>query len=296
MSLRDAGRNLVIAITSATHLDTAERWRERHESRRRAVPFVRVLYMHATPRLHADRFRRQLAWLRRHFQVIDFAAFDRVMRGDHLESSRPAVLLTFDDGLVSNYEVAAPLLEEAGIRALFFVVPSFSVLGPDEARRFYRDRIRLTQGFEPSMTPQQIRDLAERGHTIGNHTFSHAKFARMPDIDLDREILDSATIIESWTGRRVDAFAWPFFWDSITPEAHQIAAGRHRYCFAPCAGRVDAFVDRPDLIWRTGIEPSMSPREFRFQCSALADRFSAERRRCLARRLRTIARPLRAAA
>lgn len=283
MSLRKFSRR--VAITSATTLglDALARRRERRELPRRGSPLVRVLYMHATPADQADALRRHLAWLQQQFRLIDFATLVDWFESDSQPAGdgRPAMLLTFDDGLASNYEVAAPILEEAGVRGLFFVVPGFSVLTGDESMRFYRDRIRKRHSFEPSMTPRQIRSLADRGHAIGNHTFSHAHLAETPARDYDHEILDSAAAIESWIGRPVDAFAWPFVWNAITPAAHRLAAARHRFCFAPCAGRVDRLNDAPHLIWRTNLEPHYGRREARFQCSPLADRAAARRRRHL---------------
>jgi peptidoglycan/xylan/chitin deacetylase (PgdA/CDA1 family) len=176
--------------------------------------------------------------------------------------------------------VAAPILDEAGVRAIFFVVPGFSSLPREDSRHFYRERMRKPHGTASAMTPSQIRDLAARGHTIGNHTLSHAWLRETARSEYEREIVESAAIIESWTGRPVDAFAWPFTWNAITPEAYRVAAARHRYCFAPCAGRVQPG-DARGIIWRTNIEASSSPEEIRFQCSALADRAAASRRRDL---------------
>jgi peptidoglycan/xylan/chitin deacetylase (PgdA/CDA1 family) len=251
----------------------------------RRTPVVRVIYMHATPAHRADVLRRYLSWLQREYDVIDFATFAQMWSAPFPQNGKPAALLTFDDGLRSNFDVAAPLLEERGLRGLFFVVPQFSLASGADAERFYAERIHQRRGYEPSMTPQQIAELAARGHAIGNHTLTHAKFTRTDPAEYTREIVDSARMIESWIGGRVDAFAWPFFWDSITPEAHRIAVERHRYCFAPCPGRVDPSVDSPRLLWRTGVEAHFGAAEGRFQCSPLADRATAWRRRELARRL-----------
>lgn len=288
MRLRKSIRRLVIRGATAIGLDAIERSRERLELRRGGTQLVRVFYLHGSPQIHAEQFRRQLARLREHFTVIDFEAFKALFEGSMVvEHDRPAALLTFDDGFASNYEVAAPLLEEAGMRGVFFVVPRFSASGGEEARRLYRERVRNVQPpfFQPPMTPEQIRDLSGRGHTIGNHTLSHARLSDVPEAEYEREIIESAAIIESWIGRPVEAFAWPFVWNAITPAAHRLACERHPYCFAPCAGRTDVRTDSRRLIWRTNIEPHYDAAEFRFQCSGLADHAVAARRRKLAQML-----------
>ena len=283
LPLRQWARQLIISGTTALHLDHVERLRERTRARA-TQPAVRVLYLHATPDARA--FRALLQWLQRRFEIIDFTTFDRLFRSASATAlQRPAVLLTFDDGLGSNYRIAAPVLEEAGTRGLFFVVPGFSTLSGEAARRFYVERIRGTR-FEPPMTPDQVAELAERGHTIGNHTFSHAWLSQMHASRYEHEIDGGAALLESWIRRPIEAFAWPFVWNALPTEAYRRVVARHRYCFSPCAGRVVPGADAPALIWRTNVETWSRMAELRFQCSALADRAAADRRRRLRHLLR----------
>jgi peptidoglycan/xylan/chitin deacetylase (PgdA/CDA1 family) len=252
----------------------------------RRTQIVRVLFMHDSPQEHAERFRRHLSWLHERFNLIDFETFKRLFESSLvLEDQRPAALLTFDDGLASNYDIAAPILEDAGVRGVFFVVPRFSACTGDDARRFYRAHIRNRWPLLSPMTPLQIRDLSARGHTIGNHTLSHARLSDIPVSEYEQEIVKSADIIESWIGRSVEAFSWPLTWNAITPAAYHVACRRHRYCFTPCSGRTDVQTDSPRLIWRTSVEPSYDSAEFGFKCSSFGDRVSARRRRQLVRML-----------
>ena len=132
------------------------------------------------------------------------------------------------------------------------------------------------------MTPGRIADLAARGHTIGNHTLSHANLPRTSPAGYEREIIESAAVIESWTGRPVDTFAWPFTWCAITPAAFPLAAECHRYCFAPCPRRTRGGTGAQAPIWRTNLEAHFRPAEVRFQRSGLA---ASARRRHLSRLL-----------
>jgi len=68
----------------------------------------------------------------------------------------PPVLLSFDDGGVSAYEQVAPMLETYGWRGCFFITT---------------DRID-TPAF---VSRGQIKELHQRGHTIGSHSCSHPK-------------------------------------------------------------------------------------------------------------------------
>jgi peptidoglycan/xylan/chitin deacetylase (PgdA/CDA1 family) len=93
------------------------------------------------------------------------------------ESRIPAVI-TFDDGGLSYYTVIADRLEALGLRAHCFV--STDYIGE--------------RGF---LTPQQIRELDARGHTIGTHSVSHpARFSALTTSEMRREWSDSRQRLE----------------------------------------------------------------------------------------------------
>ena len=68
--------------------------------------------------------------------------------------------LTFDDGLKSHYDLAAPELEKRGWRGLFCVIAG-------------------DVGKPGKMTWDDLRDLQRRGHEIANHTLSHPDLAAL---------------------------------------------------------------------------------------------------------------------
>lgn len=106
-----------------------------------------------------------------------------------LESSEK-VLLTFDDGGLSAFEYAAPLLEQHGFRGLFFVCSA--LIG--------------TKGY---MNEAQLRALHQRGHTIGSHSATHAILTTLSDADLKRELEESRDWITQTLGQSCEAFAIP---------------------------------------------------------------------------------------
>ena len=80
---------------------------------------------------------------------------------DHL------VLLTFDDSTIDHYTIAAPVMEQYGFHGIFYtteMLPGPAMMGG------------WNPGFDDKtryMTWEQIRDLSDRGHEIGNHTLHH---------------------------------------------------------------------------------------------------------------------------
>lgn len=77
-------------------------------------------------------FERQVAYLSVRFEVLTLSrAIMRLRSGAAAEGGsggttpRPMLAITFDDGYLDNYEVAAPVLDRAGVRGTFFLVSSF---------------------------------------------------------------------------------------------------------------------------------------------------------------------------
>ena len=71
-------------------------------------------------------FRRQMEFLASRFEVVPVGeALDRLeARGRRAR----LVAVTFDDGYLDNYEVAAPILDGLGLRATFFVTIGMGAL------------------------------------------------------------------------------------------------------------------------------------------------------------------------
>lgn len=255
-----------------------------------------VVAMHETPASLEAQLREQLEFASQHFTITTLDGFaklwDKVPESDtHL---KPPLLFTFDDGRESNYAVAAPLLESFGGRGVFFVVPEFAKLSaPAEALAFYRTRMnpdsrpgdQESEDWKP-MSPDQIADLANRGHAIGNHTLTHERLAGISPETLEREIGGSARQLTAWTKKPVDAFAWTFGWDAIDATAFRTIERYHRFCFSPCGGAVNRHDDGPSLLWRREIEARYTEPEYRFCYSGLVDLWWRSRRTRLREMLR----------
>jgi peptidoglycan/xylan/chitin deacetylase (PgdA/CDA1 family) len=65
-----------------------------------------------------------MKWLAEHCHVLPVREGLRALEGgDPLR--RPLVAVTFDDGYADNYDLAAPILEEYGLRGTFFITSGF---------------------------------------------------------------------------------------------------------------------------------------------------------------------------
>lgn len=134
-----------------------------------------------------ERFAAQLqAIVARGLPVIDPASL-----GDDAVMARGGVVLSFDDGHASNYDLALPLLQAQGLRGVFFMTSDFMERRP---------------GF---CSWAQVRALADAGMTIGSHGRSHRFLADLPDAEATAELADSGRRIEDHIGRSVDQVSFP---------------------------------------------------------------------------------------
>ncbi|MFZ4482780.1 MAG: polysaccharide deacetylase family protein [Chthoniobacterales bacterium] len=98
------------------------------------------------------------------------------------------VCLTFDDGPDPDWTPAIlDILKERGLKATFFIV-----------------------GTEAEKYPDIIRRMAEEGHEIGNHTYTHPNLAEAPEALIKLELNATQRLIESIIGKSTALFRPPY--------------------------------------------------------------------------------------
>jgi len=107
------------------------------------------------------------------------------------KNSTGDVVLTFDDGFVSDFELVFPLLIDLNMTATFFIVPDF--VG--------------TKGY---MTWENLKQLSDAGMEIGSHSLTHKYLNTLSEKDLFSELRNSKIHIEKMIGKEVNSFAYPF--------------------------------------------------------------------------------------
>jgi peptidoglycan/xylan/chitin deacetylase (PgdA/CDA1 family) len=153
-----------------------------------------------------------------------------------------ALLLTFDDGHVSNHDVALPILLEHRLKATFFITAG---------------RI----GCGDTMNWQQIRALHAAGMEIGSHTLTHRPPATLNDDELRYELLESRRILQDGLDAPVTSVSSPtgFFNPHMCTLAREV--GYHALCF----GQVGLVVDDADpfALNRVAVKAAMSENQFK---------------------------------
>lgn len=144
--------------------------------------------MNVTP----EAFAAQMAWLSKHQRVIPL---------EEAAAGEPGIAITFDDGYRDNLINALPILEHHHFPATLFVVSC--CLGGT-----------LPGEKEPDtgvlLTPDELREAAARGLSIGGHTRSHPRLSTLDRAAQVEEIAGGKVELETILGQLVTAFAYPY--------------------------------------------------------------------------------------
>lgn len=133
------------------------------------------------------------------------------------------IVVTFDDGYRSFYEIALPILHRYGFSATVFVV-SGEIGGASRWDREFAAQL---------MNWAELRELHQVGVEIGSHTVSHPRLTQIaPDIARS-EIETSRAALEQELGAAVSSFAYPYGnWNETVARLAQSAGYRLACCSA----------------------------------------------------------------
>lgn len=120
---------------------------------------------------------------------IGRAMFEQVL--DRVARTPGAYVLTFDDGNLSDHDIALPALLARGLVARFFVLAG---------------RI----GQAGSLDVSHIRALRDAGMTIGSHGVAHRVWPKLDHAALRDELARSKAMLEEICGAPVTEAAIPF--------------------------------------------------------------------------------------
>jgi len=112
----------------------------------------------------------------------------------HLGTSRSEIALTFDDGPNPKWTPQLlALLKQHKVHATFFLV-----------------------GKNVKKYPWIVREIAESGHTIGNHTYNHTSLWKISNKTMEKEFLDSEMALNEVVGYKPNLFRPPkgLLWSS----------------------------------------------------------------------------------
>lgn len=195
------------------------------------APGVHVLNGHRTSgESEPETFRRMISELSKEVRFVNVEEAVRMIVENDFPNI-PCVAFTFDDGFDDCYNYFAPVLEEYGVNAIFFINPNY-VDGDGPYVDFFNNVTVRTPGKKP-MSWEQIKELEARGFIIGAHTMDHYLTAKDDENELRYQIIECRKVIEERISRPCDYFAWPYGKiEHTSQKAVELACDTYKYVFS----------------------------------------------------------------
>ncbi len=113
----------------------------------------------------------------------------------HLQHGAPLpskpIMITLDDADESQYSVGLPELDKAGFKATFYVMT-------------------VVLNRPKYFSKAQVKELNDKGHTIGCHTWDHHMVTKYTEADWVKQVVKPRAELEKIIGKPVMYFAYPF--------------------------------------------------------------------------------------
>jgi peptidoglycan/xylan/chitin deacetylase (PgdA/CDA1 family) len=133
--------------------------------------------------LHASQFESQMHSLKNQ-------GWRGVSVNEALRYEPASVAITFDDGSETDLLCAAPILQELGFGATFYVTTGFI------GKRGY-------------LNQSQLREFSRMGFEIGCHSMTHPYLTDLGEKDMTREVVEAKSQLEQIIGAPIEHFSCP---------------------------------------------------------------------------------------
>ena len=238
--------------------------------------YIYAINYHDTPEIESSTLEQQLIFYKKHFSDVGNSDLDQFFENRKWHKDKPGLILSFDDGLRSNYEVAAPLLEKYGFTGWFFIPTDFPGVQVNEQITFMNNhsispRVNYNDG-RMAMTWNEIKQL-DKKHVIGCHSKTHHRMvASTKKNKLQSEIIESKRILEEKLSHTVDMFCWvggeEFSYSSQA--AQTIREAKYKYSFMTNCMPITIHTN-PLQLQRNNVETSWSINLVKFALCGIMD-------------------------
>ena len=226
--------------------------------------------------MKAAQFEEHLKFFRNHYTNVTHEDLTKFLAGEVWSKSKPGLIISFDDGLRSNYDFATPLLEKYGFTGWFMVPPGF-IQADDNHQKDYAiaNNIRCKTSYidRIAMSWVELKDLITRGHQVCSHTYGHVRLPKTMHPDLvSFEVRASKKYLE----RRLGVTIFGFTWVGGEEENYSIFASDaikdagYSFSFNSNGGLILNYTDA-FCLGRINIETEYSLQTVKFQLSGFMD-------------------------
>jgi peptidoglycan/xylan/chitin deacetylase (PgdA/CDA1 family) len=154
--------------------------------------------------IRADRFEKQLDYLRRNYKVISLAEFVKACQN---KAPLPdySVVLTFDDGYRNFLTCALPRLLDRNMHVSIFLITD---------RIQSNNQSQLNKWSESDdekfLSWEEVKRLQQHGVEIGSHTCSHRKLSEIVPVEAEQELFASHQTIATRLSQATMPLAFPY--------------------------------------------------------------------------------------
>ncbi|MGH7204387.1 MAG: polysaccharide deacetylase family protein [Candidatus Levyibacteriota bacterium] len=143
-----------------------------------------------------DALKKQITYLKNHFEIITLKKLSDYLSGKK-KLTRPAVILTFDDGYKDILKMES-FFNKHKIKPALFVLAN--------SKNPNRQELGNKKTF---LNKKEIQHLHNAGWEIGCHSATHANLATLSQEELDKEIVQAKHKMEKQLGFSIPYFAYP---------------------------------------------------------------------------------------
>ena len=152
---------------------------------------------------------------KQHFNVITLTELINKLNTEQDISGD--LVITFDDGYLDNYEIAAPILKKLDLPACFFIATDF--IGSNHTT-WWDKQDGVTSIW---MDWDQVRQLRSWGFEVAAHTKNHVDLGKVTGDEALEEIRGSKERLEKELSEQIDLFCYPYGRkEQITEENRQL--------------------------------------------------------------------------
>lgn len=198
-----------------------------------------------------EQFEEQVsALLRWGYTPVTIERWLQIRAGRFAPPERP-IALTFDDGYLSVYENAWPVLRRKGVTATIFLVAN--CIGG--TNRWDKD-----EPQQPLMGPAEIAELQAAGVLFGSHTCTHRALTELSSADALEELTRSRAALEELLARPIMTLAYPY--NRQNREVRALARKSGYLAAVVGRGRLNARRTNPYTLMRIAIKGETTMEEF----------------------------------
>jgi peptidoglycan/xylan/chitin deacetylase (PgdA/CDA1 family) len=224
---------------------------------------LRLVALHELSADGFRRFKKLFLWCKQNFVLGGPEDIDAHIAGTLPRRPKDTLVFTFDDGFETDFAVAE-WLQEQGVKAVFFVVPSLIDRTITQFREFHRSNGIEPYGMRPArhfcqrgLSRNHLKTMLAAGHRVGCHNFAHRNLGELQDIrDLHYEIDNGLTVLAELTGRQCDHFAFAFGRaHHVTPASLDLLYARQQVVYSAVPG-LNTQAAQTRIIYRNGLDMS----------------------------------------